>query len=123
AQLVLFAAGITPNAELAAMAGIDCDRGILVNNRLATSDSSVHALGECCQLGDTTFGLVAPVWEQAAVLAAQLCGDERAVYHYKETPTQLKVSGIELFSSITVPDSTSLNHWFSDQMTAANSQI
>ena len=99
AKLVLFAAGITPNRELASAAGLPCDRGILVDDTLATSDPRVYALGECCQLGDITFGLVAPVLEQAAVLAARLCGDRRARYRHRDTATQLKVSGIDLYSA------------------------
>lgn len=99
ASVVLFAAGIDLNCELASESGLACERGILVDSHMTTSDPRCSALGECCQLGDITFGLVAPVWEQAEVLAARLMGEENANYQYRDAPTQLKVSGIDLYSA------------------------
>lgn len=98
-DLVVIAAGITPNAELAKTAGLACDRAILVNGRLQTSDPAVFALGECCQLDDLTFGLVDPGYQQARVLAEVLCEpDSPAVYAPSIIPTRLKISGIPIFS-------------------------
>lgn len=98
-DLVVIAAGITPNAELAKAAGLDCDRAILVDGRLQTSDASVFALGECCQLDDLTFGLVDPGYQQAQVLAKVLCeSDSAAFYAPSVIPTRLKISGIPIFS-------------------------
>lgn len=99
ASLVLFAAGIQPNTGLARQARIPCIKGILVDDRLQTKVPDIYALGECCQIGEQTFGLVAPVWRQAEVLAANLTGDREVRYCHKEAPTQLKVSGIDLFSA------------------------
>ncbi len=99
ASLVLFAAGIQPNTELARQAGIVCKKGILVDERLQTEVPDIYALGECCQIGEQTFGLVAPVWRQAEVLAANLTGNNEARYRHREAPTRLKVSGIDLFSA------------------------
>lgn len=97
ADLVVVAAGISPNRELAEDAGLDCGRGIRVDDRLVTSDPAIHALGECCQFGELTYGLVEPVNRQADLLAARLTGAEA---RYQEAPvaTRLKISGIEVFS-------------------------
>ncbi len=99
-DLVVIAAGITPNSEIGQEAGLDCDRGILVNNRLQTSDPNIFALGECCQLGNETFGLVEPGYEQAAVLAEVLCLPQAtAIFEPSVIATRLKISGIPIFSS------------------------
>lgn len=103
ADLVVIAAGITPNSELGNEAGLDCDRAILVDGRLQTSDPSIFALGECCQFDNLTFGLVDPGYQQARVLAevlSEVVGetDSSAVYTPDITPTKLKISGIPIFS-------------------------
>lgn len=103
ADLTLITAGIVPNKELAETANIDCDRGILVDHGLATSQTNIFALGECCQLNQQLFGLVEPVYQQAEVLAARLCGDESAAYFYREVPTQLKVAGLDVVSAGQLP--------------------
>lgn len=72
ADMVVVAAGITPRTELARSCGLKCDRGILVDDTLQTYDPSIYAVGECVQHRGTTYGLVAPLWEQARVCAAQL---------------------------------------------------
>lgn len=97
ADLVVIAAGIHPNRELAEAAGLDCGRGIRVDAALTTSEERIHALGECCQFGETTYGLVEPVHRQAEVLAARLCG-QGGVYREAPVATRLKISGVELFS-------------------------
>ncbi len=93
--LLLFAAGIEPNRELAQAAGLACDRGIQVDASLRTSAPSIYALGECCEQAGRTFGLVAPIRRQAEVLAKVLRGDP-AAYRHAETPVHLKVSGVEM---------------------------
>jgi len=97
--LVVFATGIEPNATLAAGAGLRTDRGVLVDEYLRTSADNVHALGECSQFGEHCFGLVAPIREQAAVLARRLAGIDGPGFALREDPTQLKISGIEIFSA------------------------
>lgn len=98
-DLVLFATGITPATELARTAGLECDRGILVDGQLRTSDPAISALGECCQSGNTTFGLVEPGYQQAEVLAGVLSGNTPdAEYRPVDTPTRLKISGVPIFS-------------------------
>lgn len=71
---VVLACGVRPEISLAAGAGIAVQRGILVDDRLVTDDPHVFALGECVQHRGQVYGLVAPAWEQAAVLADVLTG-------------------------------------------------
>lgn len=98
-DLVVIAAGITPNTELAREAGLDCERAIRVNPQLQTSDPQIFALGECCQLENQTFGLVEPGYQQADVLAQVLChSDSQAAFAPSTIPTRLKISGIPIFS-------------------------
>jgi nitrite reductase (NADH) large subunit len=98
-DLVVIAAGITPNIEPGRDAGLDCGRAIRVNNLLQTSDPAIYALGECCQMGDQTFGLVEPGYQQADVLARVLTNADFAdSYQPAAVPTRLKISGIPIFS-------------------------
>jgi NAD(P)H-dependent nitrite reductase small subunit len=99
AQLVVIAAGIRPRTDLARDCGLHCDRGILVDDTLQTFDPSIYAVGECVQHRGMTYGLVAPLWEQARVCATHLA--ERGVSRYRGSSpaAQLKVTGIDLFSA------------------------
>ncbi|PKE28755.1 nitrite reductase (NAD(P)H) small subunit [Rahnella sp. AA] len=97
AQRVVVAAGVRPDITLAQNAGLLCGRGILVDDQLQTSDPHISAIGECCQLGELTFGLVAPCWQQAEALAARLAGKEIPPFSTQNVPLRLKVTGISLF--------------------------
>jgi nitrite reductase (NADH) large subunit len=99
ADMVVVAAGITPRTELARSCGLACDRGVLVDDTLQTFDPSIYAVGECVQHRGTTYGLVAPLWEQARVCAAHLAERGVARYRGSQPVSQLKVSGIEVFSA------------------------
>lgn len=99
ADLVVMATGVRPNIELAHRAGLRCDRGILVDDTMQTFDPSVYAVGECVQHRNSTFGLVAPLWEQARVCAVHLAELGIARYAGTTPATQLKVTGIELYSA------------------------
>ncbi|RTE64383.1 NAD(P)/FAD-dependent oxidoreductase [Amphritea opalescens] len=110
-ELAVIAIGITPNHSLAKLSDIACDRGVLVNDRLQSSAANVYALGECTQFGDHTFGLVAPLWDQASILADQLCQSADHRFSVQPCATKLKVSGIDLFSAgefLDTPDSESI---------------
>jgi nitrite reductase (NADH) large subunit len=98
ADLVVMAVGIRPNAALAGNAGLMTGRGIIVNDRMETSDPDIYAVGECAEHRGICYGLVAPLYEMAAVIADQLTGTDR---HYTGSAisTRLKVTGIELFSA------------------------
>jgi nitrite reductase (NADH) large subunit len=99
ADLVVMAVGIRPNAALAKASGLACDRGVLVNDTLQTFDPSIYALGECVQHRGTCYGLVAPLFEQAKVVANHLAEFGIGRYAGSQTSTKLKVTGIDLFSA------------------------
>jgi len=98
ADLVVFAVGIRPNTALARAANLAVGRGVLVDDALATSDPAILALGECIEHRGTIYGLVAPLWEQAVVVASRLAGDT-TVYDGSCSAATLKVSGVELYST------------------------
>jgi nitrite reductase (NADH) large subunit len=99
ADLVVMAVGIRPNVTLAKDAGLAVNRGIVVDGQMRTSDPSIYALGECVEVSGQTFGLVAPLYDMAEVLAAQLCGNDIAAFTPMATATRLKVTGINLYSA------------------------
>ncbi|TIT50430.1 MAG: NAD(P)/FAD-dependent oxidoreductase, partial [Mesorhizobium sp.] len=98
ATLVVMAVGIRPNAALAKDAGVAVNRGIVVDAGMRSNDPDIFALGECAEVGGMVYGLVAPLYEMARVAAHQLAGDETAAFVHMDTPTKLKVTGIDLFS-------------------------
>ncbi len=96
-DMAIISAGIRPNADLARRAGIVVDRGIVVHDDLSTSTPDVYAIGECTQHRGRTYGLVAPLWEQAQCLADRLTNEgSQALYEGSRESTKLKVMGIEL---------------------------
>lgn len=98
-DLVIFATGIIPNKELAESSGFDTNRGICVNDRMQTSVAQAYALGECCEFSGQTYGLVAPIWDQAAVIVNQLLNKHEApCYIERSHLTKLKVSGLDIHS-------------------------
>lgn len=99
ADIVVMAVGIRPNAALAKAAGLAVNRGIVVDAAMRTSDPDIFALGECAEAAGQVFGLVAPLYEMANVLAAQLAGNAEARFVASATATKLKVTGINLFSA------------------------
>ena len=100
ADLVVVAIGIRPNIDLARAAGLEVNRGIVVGDDLATSaDPDICAVGECIEHRGQVFGLVAPIWEQAKICAAQLAGEATAHYVTPPLSTRLKITGIDVFSA------------------------
>ena len=99
ADMVVMAVGIRPNGKLAKEAGLAVERGVKVDDHMRTSDPDVYAVGECVEHRGLCYGLVAPLFEMAKVIAAQLAGDADAAYTGSVTSTKLKVSGIDLFSA------------------------
>src|SRR5689334_4951563 len=95
---VVFAAGIRPNTALAKEAGISVNRGVVVDDCLQTSARNIFALGECAEHRGVCYGLVEPAYEQARVLADHLA-DKPAQYTGSVTATNLKVSGVNVFSA------------------------
>lgn len=98
ADAVIFAAGIRPNVQLAKDAGIEVNRGILVDDLMRTAHQDIYALGECAEHRGICYGLVEPAYEQARVLADHLA-DKPSRYNGSVTATNLKVSGVNVFSA------------------------
>jgi nitrite reductase (NADH) large subunit len=98
ADLVVMAAGVRPNIALARESGLHCDRAIVVDDTLQTYDPRIYAVGECVQHRSATFGLVAPIWDQAKVCGAHLARSGHRRYVQSATPTKLKVTGVDLYS-------------------------
>lgn len=99
ADLVVMAVGIRPNTTLAQSAGLYCERGVVVNDTMQTYDPRVFAVGECVQHRGIAYGLVEPLWGQAFVCATQLAERGSLQYRGTQMATQLKVSGVEVFSA------------------------
>jgi nitrite reductase [NAD(P)H] large subunit len=98
AEAVIFSAGIRPNVGLAKEAGIAVNRGIVVDDVMQTSAEHIFALGECAEHRGICYGLVEPAYEQARVLAQHLAG-KAASYPGSVVATNLKVSGVSVFSA------------------------
>jgi nitrite reductase (NADH) large subunit len=99
ADLVVMAVGIRPNIDLAKKIGLHCERGIVVNDTMQSFDPRVYSVGECIQHRGETYGLVAPLFEQAKVCANHLAHMGIARYQGSVASTKLKVTGIDLFSA------------------------
>ncbi len=97
ADLVVMAAGIRPETRLGIDAGLYTERGIIVDDAMQTSDPDILALGECVEHDEIVYGLVAPLYDMAKVLARTLI-DEAAIFRAPEVSTKLKVTGVDLFS-------------------------
>ncbi|WP_128893978.1 nitrite reductase large subunit NirB [Longirhabdus pacifica] len=98
ADLIVMAVGIKPNVQLGREAGLHVGRGIVVNDVLETSIPHIYAVGECAEHRGISYGLVAPLFEQGAVLAKKLAGTETAPYEGSLVYSKLKVSGVDVFS-------------------------
>ncbi|MCX2713444.1 nitrite reductase large subunit NirB [Mycolicibacterium sp. J2] len=99
-DMVVIAAGIRPNVGLAQRAGLTVERAIVVDDHMrSVDDDRVYVVGECAQHRGQVYGLVAPLWEQATVLADHLTGtDTTAAYRGSRTATKLKVAGVDVAS-------------------------
>ncbi|MEM7240818.1 MAG: nitrite reductase large subunit NirB [Pseudomonadota bacterium] len=98
ADIVCMAVGIRPCTGLAAEIGLDVNRGVLVSDDMRSSDADIFALGECVEHRGQVYGLVAPLYEMAKVIADNLLGEE-AEYTGSVTATKLKVTGVDLYSA------------------------
>lgn len=97
-DLVVMAVGIRPNIAIARVAGLEVNRGIVVNDHMVTSDPSIYAVGECAEHNGIAYGLVAPLYEQGIALAEHITGGQGKGYQGSVLSTQLKVAGCDLFS-------------------------
>ena len=99
-DVVVVAAGIRPNTQVAADSGLTVQRGIVVDDQMrAEGEDDIYVVGECAQHRDQVYGLVAPLWDQAKVLADHVTGTNRdAAYHGSQIATKLKVAGVDVAS-------------------------
>lgn len=98
-DMIIVSAGIRPRDDLAKEAGLELGErgGILVNDRLQTSDPNIYAIGECALHGGMVYGLIAPGWDMAEIVAANFCGDDRT-FHGTDLSTKLKLMGVDVAS-------------------------
>ena len=96
--LVVMAVGIRPSTTLAAAGGLQVKRGIVVDDAMQTSAPGIYAIGECAEHRGACYGLVEPCYEQARIAAAAITG-ELARYSGSVLATNLKVSGVSVFSA------------------------
>jgi len=99
ADLVVMAVGIRPSIQLAKSSGVHCNRGIVVSDTMQSFDPKIYAVGECVEHRSITYGLVAPLFEQAKVVANHLANYGIGSYSGSITSTKLKVTGVDLFSA------------------------
>ncbi|MGK2881681.1 MAG: nitrite reductase large subunit NirB [Mycobacterium sp.] len=99
-DMLVVAAGIRPNVGLAQRAGLTVERAIVVDDRMRSiDDDRIYVVGECAQHRGQVYGLVAPLWEQATVLADHITGSNTdSAYHGSRTATKLKVAGVDVAS-------------------------
>jgi nitrite reductase (NADH) large subunit len=97
-DVLVMAVGIRPSTALAQTAGLEANRGVVVDDALRTSDPDIFAVGECVEHRGQCYGLVAPIWEMCRTLADALT-DGDAVYAGSVLSTRLKVSGVDVFSA------------------------
>jgi nitrite reductase (NADH) large subunit len=98
ASLIVMAVGVKPRIDLAIASGLDCKRGISVNDQMQTSASGIYAIGECAEHRGQVYGLVEPAYEHARVAAHAIAGYP-AAYEGTVLATNLKVSGVPVFST------------------------
>lgn len=94
-DLVVLTAGGRPSTALARRAGLDVRRGVVVDDHLRTSDARIFAIGDCAQHAGRTTGFVPPAWEQAAVVAAHLAGED-ATYAGTRSVARLRATGLDV---------------------------
>ncbi|MFD4366350.1 nitrite reductase large subunit NirB [Rhodococcus sp. NPDC058521] len=99
ASLVVFSAGIRPRDQLARDTGLDVGErgGILTDRGCRTSDENVYAVGECAAVEGKCYGLVAPGYTTAEIVADRLLGGE-AEFPGADMSTKLKLMGVDVAS-------------------------
>jgi nitrite reductase (NADH) large subunit len=97
-DMLVISAGIKPRDELAKIAGLEVGSrgGILVNNKLQTSDESIFAIGECALHEHMIYGLVAPGYEMADIVASEIMGNATKEFTGFDMSTKLKLIGVDV---------------------------
>jgi ferredoxin-nitrate reductase len=97
-QAIVIAIGTTPNIELAREAGMECKRGVVVNEYLLTNDPNVYAIGEIAEFKGFLYGITAAAEQQAEIVARHLSGDIASYYSGSLLMNILKMHGTDLCS-------------------------
>ncbi|KMJ55607.1 hypothetical protein AB685_26375, partial [Bacillus sp. LL01] len=98
AEAIIMAVGVRPNIKLMKGSRIETNRAIVVNDYLQTNVADVYAVGECAEHRGIVYGLVKPLYEQGRELAKHICGIDSQGYQGSTLSTQLKISGVDVFS-------------------------
>lgn len=97
-QAIVIAIGTVPNIEIAKAAGIECKRGVVVDEYLQTNDPSVFAIGEIAEFKGFLYGITAAAEQQAEIVASYLAGDISNYYSGSLLMNILKMHGTDLCS-------------------------
>jgi nitrite reductase (NADH) large subunit len=99
-DVIVFSAGIRPRDELARTAGLAIGErgGIEIDDRCRTSDQDIYAIGECALWRGRIFGLVAPGYEMARIVAAAIAGTATDSFAGADMSTRLKLLGVGVAS-------------------------
>ena len=95
---MILAIGTTPNIEIPKEIGLDCRRGVIVNERMQTSDPDIYAIGEIAEFNGTLYGITAAAEQQAAVVARFMNGDVASYYSGSLFMNIIKIHGFDLCS-------------------------
>ncbi|HEY2582666.1 MAG TPA: molybdopterin-dependent oxidoreductase [Mucilaginibacter sp.] len=95
---MILAIGTTPNMELARGCGLECKRGVIVNERLQTNDPDIYAIGEIAEFEGTLYGITAAAEQQAEVVAKFMSGDIASYYKGSLFMNIIKIHGFDLCS-------------------------
>ncbi len=99
-DMLVVSAGIRPRDAVARECGLEIGTrgGIVVNQKMQTSDENIYAIGECALLNSMIYGLVAPGYDMAEVVVDQITGTNSTMPEYIDMSTQLKLIGTEVAS-------------------------
>lgn len=97
-EIVLIQAGIRPTIDVAKKAGINTNRGIIVNQFLETSMEDIFALGDCIEYNNQIYGIIPACVEQSKILASCILGKKKIEYSGTTPKNTLKIVGINLTS-------------------------
>ncbi|WP_346883266.1 nitrite reductase large subunit NirB [uncultured Algibacter sp.] len=100
-DMLVISAGIRPRDELGKNSGLDVGTrgGIVVNNKMQTSDESIYAIGEIALYNQMIYGLVAPGYDMAGIAVDQIIGETASVMPAEiDMSTKLKLIGVDVAS-------------------------
>lgn len=125
-EMIIVSAGIRPRDDLARDCGLEVGErgGIVVNDRLQTSDPDIYAIGECALHGGMIYGLIAPGWDMAEIVAANFCGDDRT-FAGTDLSTKLKLMGVDVasFGDYELSDNESRSLTFEDPLSGVYKKL